>query len=112
MKQIYNRIPVLFILSIFVVSMMFLPGFTTKAISADSTTTSDASTAPAGSGAEGEGATSGAGSAGAEGGEAVFAGLTTGTIVIGVVVVAAGIGIIAAISGGSSTSHPSTTAHH
>jgi hypothetical protein len=87
----------------FVFSMVFLPGLAAKAMAADTIAPSDAAAGAAGTAAS-EGA---AGAAGAAGGEAVFAGLSAGTIATGAVVVAAGIAIIAA-----SSSRSSSTSHH
>jgi hypothetical protein len=99
MKLFTNWKTALVTLVIFSVSMVFLPGFTSMAIAADSSTTSDTGPGPAD--------TSAAEAAGSAGGAATFAGLSTGTIVIGTVVVAGiiAVAVSAGSGGGSSTSH-------
>jgi hypothetical protein len=92
MKLITNWKTALIVLSVFACTMVLLPGFTATAIAADTTTQSN----------------TGAEAAGAAGGEAVFAGLSTGTIALGVLI---SIGVLIQVilsSGGSTTS----TSHH
>jgi hypothetical protein len=108
MKLFTNWKTALVTLVIFAFSMGFLPGFTAMAMAADTATPSDTGAGAAGDDTAGAAGAEGAGAAGASGGEAVFAGLSAGTIAAGVVVVAAGIAIIAASSSGSSSS----TSHH
>jgi hypothetical protein len=106
MKLMTNWKTALIVMSVFAFTMVLLPGFTAKAIAADTSTPGDTGAGAAGTGNDdNKKAAAGAGMAGASGGEATFAGLSTGTIVAGAVILAAGIAIIAASSGGSSTSH-------
>jgi hypothetical protein len=97
MKLITNWKTALIVLSVFACTMVFLPGFTAKAIAADTTTQSNTSTE-----------TAGASTAGAARGEAVSTGLSSGTITFGVLI---SIGILIQVllsSSGSTTS----TSHH
>lgn len=96
MKKAVDSRMVLVILSIFVLSTMFLPGYTTMVYAAEQ-----------GAGA-GAGAGSGAGTAGAVGGTAVAAGVGTGTIIAAVAIAAAAAIAIAASGGTTSTSVTAT----
>jgi hypothetical protein len=113
MKLFTNWKTALVTLIIFVVSMVFLPGFTAKALAVDTTPPSDTDTSAT--------ETDAARAAGATGGEAVFAGLSAGTLAVGAVIAAAGIAIIFALSSsGNETYNESysggggggTTSHH
>jgi hypothetical protein len=105
MKLFSNWKTVVVVLSVFAFTMVLIPGFTAQAMAADTATPSDTGAGAAGADTAGAAGAEGAGAAGAAGGEAVFAGLSAGTIAAGAVVVAVGIGIIVASSGGSTSSH-------
>jgi hypothetical protein len=107
MRQFTNWKTAVTTLVIFAFSMVFLPGFTAKAMAADTATPSNAGAGATEADDAGAAGAEGAGAAGSAGGEAVFAGLSAGTIAVGALVVAAGIAIIAASSSGSSS-----TSHH
>jgi hypothetical protein len=97
MKLITNWKTAFIVLSVFACTMVLLPGFTAKAIAADTTTQSNTSAEAAG-----------AGKAGAAGGEAVFAGLSAGTITLGVLI---SIGVLIQVLLSSSGSSASTSHH-
>jgi hypothetical protein len=104
MKLFTNWKTALVTLVIFGFSMIVLPGLTASAMAADTAAPSNAGAGAAGT--DTTGATAGAEGAGAAGGDAVFAGLSAGTLAIGAVIVASGIAIaILSSESSSSTSH-------
>lgn len=97
-QLITNRKTALIVLSVFVCTMVLLPGFTGKAIAEDIVAQSNTSAG-----------TAGASEAGTAGGESVFAGISIGTkIALTFILVSALIQFALSSSSGASTS----TSHH